>query len=274
MDTLLIMPYSHYRQLFRLHCLAMASGARRQGRVIFWVSFGACVLAWIGGNAIVVLTARAFSAPSTSMANTIRPGDHMLAYPTSQIRRGDVIVAKVEPFVGTSYVVRRVIGLPGDRVVCCDARGRITVNGKSLDETYVYPGDVPSMKRFNVTVPAGKFWLLGDHRAVALDSRVTGPVAIQIAGRVFLVLHSGHLVLLQTPSTFVTDGLAPTDNRIILPVAIGLIIGILGFLLVLLLSAVGVIRFAVRKRRDTRDRPETGTGSPTAPPSVPGPGYS
>src|SRR5215469_3574723 len=142
----------------------MASGARRRGRVIFWVCFGICVLAWIGGNAMVVLTARAFSTPSTSMANTIRPGDRMLAYPTSQIRRGDVIVAKEEPFVGTSYVVRRVIGLPGDRVACCDARGRITVNGKALDETYVYPGDVPSAIRFNVSVPAGKFWLLGDHR--------------------------------------------------------------------------------------------------------------
>jgi len=238
------------------------------------VCFGICVLAWIGGNAMVVLTARAFSTPSTSMANTIRPGDRMLAYPTSQIRRGDVIVAKEEPFVGTSYVVRRVIGLPGDRVACCDARGRITVNGKALDETYVYPGDVPSAIRFNVSVPAGKFWLLGDHRGVALDSRVRGPVAVQIAGRVFLVLHSGHLALLQTPSAFVVAGLAPPDNRFIPAVAIGLIIGIFGFLLMVVLSAVGVIRFAVRKRRQARDRAATATGSATAPPSGPGAGYN
>jgi signal peptidase I len=197
----------------------------------------------------------------------------MLAYATSQIRRGDVIVAK-EPSVGPGYFVRRVIGLPGDHVACCDARGRIAVNGKALDETYVYPGDVPSVIRFNVAVPAGKFWLLGDHRSAAYDSRVTGSVAVQIVGRVFLVLRAGHLVLLHTPSTFVAAGLAPPDNRFIPAVAIGLAIGIFGFLLMLLLSAAGVIRFAVRKRRQARDRAATATGSPTAPPSVPGAGYS
>jgi signal peptidase I len=249
----------------------MASGAGRRGRVIFWVCFGICVLAWIGGNAMVVLTARAFSEPSTSMENTVRPGDHMLAYATSQIRRGDVIVAK-EPSVGPGYFVRRIIGLPGDHVACCDARGRITVNRKALDETYVYRGDVPSTIRFSVTVPAGKFWLLGDNRSFAYDSRLTGPVAVQIVGRVFLVLRSGHLILLQTPSAFVAAGLAPPDNRFILAVAIGLIIGIFGFLLMVVLSAVGVIRFAMRKRRQARDR--AATGSPAvAPPSVPGAGY-
>jgi len=236
------------------------------------VCFGICALAWIGAQVMVVLTARAFSEPSTSMENTVRPGDHLLAYATSQIRRGDVIVAK-EPTVGPGYFVKRVIGLPGDHVACCDARGRITVNGKALDETYVYPADVPSVVRFNVTVPAGKFWLLGDHRSVADDSRMTGPVAVQSVGRVFLVLHSGRLVPLQTPSTFVAAGLARPDNRV--PAAdVGLTVAILGFLLLLLVSAVGVIRFAVRKRRQARDRAATATGSPTVPPSVPGAGYS
>lgn len=247
-------------------------GPRRQGKVIFWVSFGICVLAWIGGIVSVGFTAKEFSTPSASMANTVRPGDRILADPTSQIRRGDVIVAK-EPSVGPGYFVRRLIGLPGDHVACCDSRGRITVNGEALDENYVYPGDAPSTKRFSITVPAGTFWLLGDHRGLAYDSRVTGPVAARIVGRVFMILHSGHLVLLQTPSTFVAAGLAPPDDRVP-AAAVGLIVSIFGFLLLLLLSAVGLIRFVARKRREARGRAATAIGSPTTPPSVPGAGYS
>jgi signal peptidase I len=248
----------------------MASARRRRGRVIFWASFGICVLAWIGGFVMATLTARAFTEPSTSMENTVQPGDRMLADPTSQIRRGDVIVTK-EPSAGPGYFLRRVIGLPGDHVACCDARGRITVNGKALDETYLHPGDAPSRKRFSVTVPAGKLWLMGDHRALALDSAVTGPVAVQTVSRVFVVEHSGHLTFLQTPSTFVADGLAPSDYRF--PVAaIGLIVSGFGFLLLLLVSAVGVIRFVARKRREARDRAAAAVGSLTAPPSVPGAG--
>jgi signal peptidase I len=248
----------------------MASARRRRGRVIFWVCFGICVLAWIGGIVTARFTVKVFSMPSTSMENTVRPGDHLLADPTSQIRRGDVIVAK-EPSVGPSYYLRRVIGLPGDHVSCCDARGRVTVNGKALDETYLYPGNVPTAKRFNVTVPTGKLWLMGDHRSLAMDSQVTGPVAVQIIGRVFVVVHSGHLIFLQTPSTFVVDGLAPSDNRFP-EAAICLTVSSFGFLSLLLVSAVGVIRFGARKRRMARDRAAAGVGSPTAPPSVPGVG--
>ena len=249
----------------------MAS-ARRRGRVLFWVCFGICLLAWIGGIVMVVFTAKEFTTPSTSMENTVRPGDHLLADPASQIRRGDVIVAK-EPSVGPGYFLRRVMGLPGDHVSCCDARGRITVNGKALTETYLYPGDVPSLKRYDVTVPAGKLWLLGDHRGIALDSTVTGPVAVKIVGRVFAIEHSGRLAFLQTPSTFVEDGLAPSDNRF--PVAaIGLLLTGFGFPLFLLLSAVGVIRFVARKRREARVLAAAALGSLTAPHSVPGAGAS
>jgi signal peptidase I len=248
----------------------MASARRRRGRVIFWVCFGTCVLAFIGGIVMVELTAKAFTTPSASMENTVRPGDHLLADRTSPIRRGDVIVAK-EPSVSPGYFLRRVIGLPGDHVSCCDGRGRITVDGKALDETYLHPGDVPSMKQFSVTVPAGKLWLMGDHRSLALDSAVTGPVAVQIVGRVFVVEHSGHVTFLQTPSTFVADGLAPSDNRFP-AAATGLLISGFGFFFLLLVSAVGVIRFAARKRREARDRVAAAVRPLTAPPSVPGAG--
>jgi signal peptidase I len=68
--------------------------------------------------------------------------------------------------------VKRVIGLPGDHVACCNAQGRVTVNGVALDESsYLYPGEAPSMIRFNIVVPPGRLWVMGDHRLVSDDSR-------------------------------------------------------------------------------------------------------
>ena len=64
----------------------------------------------------------------------------------------------------TTYI-KRVIGLPGDRVVCCDAGGRLTVNGQPVAEPYLYAGDAPSELKFSVIVPAGRLWLMGDHRS-------------------------------------------------------------------------------------------------------------
>jgi signal peptidase I len=70
-----------------------------------------------------------------------------------------------------STYVKRVIGLPGDEVVCCDASGLLTVNGQPLAEPYLYAGDAPSEQRFSATVPAGRLWLMGDHRSMSADSR-------------------------------------------------------------------------------------------------------
>src|SRR5208282_5916762 len=69
-------------------------------------------------------------------------------------------------------LIKRVIGLPGDRVACCDAQGRVTVNGVPLTEqSYLYPGDAPSEIRFNIRVPPGQLWVMGDHRLISDDSR-------------------------------------------------------------------------------------------------------
>jgi signal peptidase I len=127
-------------------------------------------------------------------------GDRILvsrtAFESEPIRRGDVVVfdgrgsfaplnsgegplqeaaAAAGQWLGvtgsdTTYV-KRVIGLPGDHVVCCDAGQRLTVNGQPLVEPYVYNVDAASSQKFDVTVPEGRLWLLGDHRSVSADSR-------------------------------------------------------------------------------------------------------
>jgi signal peptidase I len=78
----------------------------------------------------------------------------------------------VLPSADEQDLIKRVVGVGGDRVVCCDAQGRLTVNGTPLDEPYLYPGDEPSQARFEVTVPEGSLWVMGDHRSLSADSRV------------------------------------------------------------------------------------------------------
>jgi signal peptidase I len=68
-------------------------------------------------------------------------------------------------------LVKRVIGVGGDRIVCCDKAGLLTVNGQAITEPYVFAGNKPSEIEFDVTVPKGKFWVMGDHRGASADSR-------------------------------------------------------------------------------------------------------
>lgn len=175
---------------------------RRVGELPLLVAVALCI-------ALVLKTflVQAFFIPSGSMEQTIRIGDRVLVdkltpWFGSKVQRGDVVVfkdpggwlkgeaARSEPdpagvkqikqaltFIGLlpsadeQDLIKRVIGVGGDTVKCCDARGRVTVNGTPLDEPYVSPGNAPSEIRFEVRVPAGRIFVMGDHRANSADSR-------------------------------------------------------------------------------------------------------
>jgi len=189
---------------------------------------------------------QAFSIPSVSMEPTLEVGDRVLvnklSYDLGEVQRGQVIVfdgagsfvpARGEPGwfsrvlgtmglnAGEDDYVKRVIGLPGDRVVCCDPQGRLTVNGVSLDEPYLFPSDLPSRDRFDVLVPPARVWVMGDHRSRSADSRAHladpggGTVPIdKIVGRaVAIVWPLGRAGWLPIPESFerLTNGGAPGE---------------------------------------------------------------
>ena len=231
-----------------------ASRRRRAGRIAYWVLVAFAVAGIIASFAWIRLAARGLTNSSTSMANTVPAGSTVLVDKGQGVRRGDVI-ALSRP---DAIFVRRVIGLPGDRVACCTA-GRVTVDGKPLDETYVYPGDKPSATTFSVTLNPGQLWVLGDHRSIAIDSRMWGPVPVSdVIGRVVAVFGGGSpQLLLQTPQVFVAAGLAPADQRIPWAfVAFGLFTVAAPILVILIMF--GVIRTLIRRSRSRRQ----GRGSP------------
>jgi signal peptidase I len=218
---------------------------RRRGRErkrSFWRDLGVIVVAALVLTILLkAFVVQVFSIPSGSMENTLLPGDRILVskivYRFRPIARGDVVVfsgsgswdAPTQPpgnpllriwddavsligiaGPGTDYV-KRVIGVPGDHVVCCNASGQITVNGVPLSESsYIYPGDAPSEIRFNITVPSGRLWVMGDNRGNSDDSRYrtndpgngTIPESA-VVGRAFLIIWPlSRISDLPIPNTF------------------------------------------------------------------------
>ncbi|WP_256639329.1 signal peptidase I [Streptomyces murinus] len=118
-----------------------------------------------------------FQIPSGSMEEGLRIGDRVLVNKLTYRfgagpARGDVIVFDGSGYFGDGDYIKRVVGVGGDHVVCCDKRGRIEVNGRAVDESsFLYPGDSPSSVPFDVVVPPGTLFVLGDHRSDSSDSR-------------------------------------------------------------------------------------------------------
>jgi signal peptidase I len=202
--------------------------ATRRRRRSFWRELPVLIVVALALALIIKTYAlQAFFIPSGSMENTLDVGDRVLinklVYDFRNIHRGDVVVfngvgswdltpqapntnpvsrffsdiGQMAGFVhGEDDFVKRVIGLPGDHVACCDAQGRVTVNGVALNEgSYLYPGNQPSTMRFSITVPPGRLWVMGDHRDISYDSRGhmgnpgggTIPES-SVQGRVFVII--------------------------------------------------------------------------------------
>jgi signal peptidase I len=123
--------------------------------------------------------------------------------------------------VGQTDYVKRVIGVPGDRVTCCNAQGLVTVNGVPLHETsYIFPGASPSQIHFNIVVPKGRLWVMGDNRQVSDDSRMRqgdpGGGTIpenKVIGRAFMIIWPpSRWRILPIPSTFSQPGISRSSS--------------------------------------------------------------
>ncbi|MFC3575316.1 signal peptidase I [Streptomyces yaanensis] len=133
-----------------------------------------CLLFLLGLSTFVT---QPFVIPSGSMERGLRVGDRVLvnklAYRFgSKPQPGDVVVFDGTGYFGNADYIKRVVGVGGDHLVCCDKKGRLEVNGRSVDESsFLYPGNSPSDVSFDVVVPDGTLFVLGDHRADSSDSR-------------------------------------------------------------------------------------------------------
>jgi len=150
-------------------------------RVADWLPGGRITLTVLVCLVFLLLVSRfvmqPFHIPSGSMESGLRIGDRVLVNKLAyrfgaEPQRGDVVVFDGTGYFGNADYIKRVVGVGGDHVVCCDKEGRLDVNGRSVDEsTFLYPGDSPSEAPFDVVVPDGTLFVLGDHRSVSSDSR-------------------------------------------------------------------------------------------------------
>jgi signal peptidase I len=198
-------------------------GALREGVIVVGTALVLSLL-------IKTFLAQAFYIPSESMQDTLVRNDRVLVSLLEpgplDLERGDVGVfrdpggwldpsvvpprsglseaaVEVLTFVGVlpqdagEHLIKRVIGMPGDQVVCCDVGGRLTVNGEAIEETYLPEGTEPSTLTFDVIVPEDRIWVMGDNRGFSQDSRYHQD--LEGGGTVSLDLVVGRAVLLFWP---------------------------------------------------------------------------
>jgi signal peptidase I len=183
----------------------------------FWRELPILVLVAVVVAVLVrTFVVQTFWIPSGSMEPTLRVGDRVLVnklvYDIRDPHRGEIVVFEAPDTWRTNPnekdFIKRVIGTPGDHVMCCDAKGRVTVNGHPLAEPYVFTGNSHGAP-FDVVVPKGRLFVMGDHREISGDSTKhleenagTIPVA-SVVGRAFLIFWPVDRVrVLSVPGTF------------------------------------------------------------------------
>jgi signal peptidase I len=162
------------------------------------------VVALVVSLLIKTFVVQFFYIPSGSMENTLQIKDRVavnkVPFISNSISRGDVVVFRdpddwlpeivdydtnkyvskaksalvavgVLPNPAKQYLVKRVVGVAGDHIVCCTKSGNLTINDVEVTEPYIFAGNKPSEMKFDVTVPEGKLWVMGDHRGASADSR-------------------------------------------------------------------------------------------------------
>ncbi|MGW7363210.1 signal peptidase I [Streptomyces sp. NPDC054841] len=148
-------------------------GRGRLGRVLSGLAVAVGCVLFLGGFVWGAVQYRPYTVPTESMSPTVEAGDRVLAQRIegSEVRRGDVVVF-TDKVWGDMPMVKRVVGVSGDKIACCDADGRMTINGKAIEEPYLRNKGRASLTGFTATVPEGQLFLLGDDRLGSLDSRV------------------------------------------------------------------------------------------------------
>jgi signal peptidase I len=142
------------------------------GGVLSGLAVALGCLLFLGGFGWGVVVYKPYTVPTDSMAPTIGEGYRVLAQRISgsAVHRGDVVIFQ-DPAWGDLPEVKRVVGVGGDKIVCCDRQGRLTVNGTSIEEPYLHTKEPASPTGFSSSVPAGDLFLMGDHRDDSVDSR-------------------------------------------------------------------------------------------------------
>ncbi|MFH9266518.1 signal peptidase I [Streptomyces sp. NPDC017546] len=155
-------------------------GRGRAGAIVSGLAVAVGCVLFLGGFVWAAVVYQPYTVPTDSMSPTVQPGDRVLAerIDGADVRRGDVVVFTDQVW-GATPMLKRVVGIGGDKVACCDREGRLTVDGTPVDEPYLDRGPAApgtqapaSPQDFSATVPRGRVFLLGDERATSLDSRV------------------------------------------------------------------------------------------------------